>query len=118
VWSKSSSAQGTGAVVIGGCFQGLGIARSLGRHGVPVCIIDDEHSVARFSRHATRAVRVADLRDERRTVDTVLDVGRPLGLSGWVLYPTRDETVAAFSRYRSRLIEWFRVPTPDRSSVQ
>jgi D-aspartate ligase len=114
----SLTRQRIGAVVVGGCFQGLGIVRSLGRHGVPVCVIDDEFSIARFSCHTTHAVRVADLRDERRTVDTVLDVGRQLSLQGWVLYPTREETVAAFSRYRSQLIEWFRVSTPDWSAVQ
>jgi predicted ATP-grasp superfamily ATP-dependent carboligase len=105
-------------MVMGGCFQGLGIARSLGRHGVPVCIIDDELFISRFSRYATHAVRVADLRDERRTVDTVLDIGRHLGLEGWVLYPTRDEMVAALSRYRSELTEYFRVPTPDWNAIQ
>jgi predicted ATP-grasp superfamily ATP-dependent carboligase len=35
-----------------------------------------------------------------------------------VLYPTRDETVAAISRYRTELAEWYRVPTPAWSSVQ
>jgi D-aspartate ligase len=101
-----------GAVVVGGDFQGLGIVRSLGRRGIPVCIIDDEKSIGRFSRYATHAVRVADLRDEERTVQAVLHVGRKLGLDGWVLYPTREETVAAFSRHRDRLGEVFRVPTP------
>jgi D-aspartate ligase len=107
-----------GAVVVGGDYQGLGIVRSLGRKGVPVCVIDDERSIARFSRYATYAVKATDLRDELRTVEIVMEAGRRLGLQGWVLYPTREETVAAFSRYRSRLIEQFRVPTPDWDIVQ
>jgi predicted ATP-grasp superfamily ATP-dependent carboligase len=101
-----------GAVIIGGDYQGLGIVRSLGRRGVPTCVIDDERSIARFSRYATNAVACKDLRDEHRTVASVLDIGARLGLDGWVLYPTRDETVAAFSRHRSELAERFRVPTP------
>lgn len=108
--SKQSSQPG--AVVVGGDYQGLGIVRSLGRRGVPVCVIDDEQSIARFSRYATHAVRTASLRDERQTVDIVLDVGRRLGLDGWLLYPTRDETVAAFSRYRDELTPYYRVSTP------
>ena len=108
----------TGALVVGGDYQGLGIVRSLGRRGVPVCVIDDECSIARFSRYATRAVRTASLRDEQRTVDIVLDTGRRFGLDDWVLYPTRDETVAAFARHRSRLAAFFRVPTPEWSTVQ
>jgi len=80
--------------------------------------VDDERSIARFSRFTSHAVKVADLRDEHRTVETVLDVGRQLGLDGWVLYPTREETVAAFSRHRAVLTEQFRVPTPDWDTVR
>jgi len=105
-------------VVIGGDYQGLGIVRSLGRQGVPVCVVDDEHSLSRFSKYTTNFVRVADLRDERKTVDVLLDIGKRLGLTGWVLYPTRDETVAALSRYREELGQVFRVPTPEWNSVR
>jgi D-aspartate ligase len=107
-----------GAVVLGGDYQALGIVRSLGRRRVPVCVIDDERSIARFSRYATHAVRVNDLRDEKTAVETVLDVGRRLRLDSWVLYPTREELVAALSRHRTRLERQFRVPTPDWETVQ
>jgi len=81
-------------------------------------VVDDEHSIARFSRYATYSVGTASLRDQRQSVDTVLDIGRRLGLKGWLLYPTRDETVAALARYRPLLTGWFRVPTPDWSTMQ
>jgi len=35
-----------------------------------------------------------------------------------VLYPTRDETVAAFARYRTLLAEFFCVPTPGWDTMQ
>jgi D-aspartate ligase len=107
-----------GGVVIGGDFQGLGIVRSLGRRGVPVCIIDDERSIARYSKYATHSVQVRDLRDERSAVESILEVGKELNLQGWVLYATRDETVAALSRHKERLGEGFRVPTPDWETVR
>jgi D-aspartate ligase len=107
-----------GALVVGGDYVGLGIVRSLGRKGVPVCIVDDERSIARFSRFATYGERVPDLRDEQRAVETVLEVGSRLGLRGWVLYPTREETVAAFSRNRAMLAQHFRVPTPGWETVR
>jgi len=113
-----SSQKPIGAVVVGGDYQGLGIVRSLGRQNVPICVIDDEHSIARFSRYATHSVAVASLRDERQTIDTVLEIGHRLNLKDWVLYPTRDETVAAFARYRPILTEWFRVPTGDWNTIQ
>lgn len=110
--------EGVGAIVIGGDFQGLGIARSLGRRGVPICIIDDEPSIARYSRYATHSIRVKDLRDHHKTIDALMNVGRRLNLKGWVLYPTRDETVAALSLHRKVLSEWFRVPTPDWETIK
>jgi D-aspartate ligase len=105
------NSQQVGAIVIGGEHPGLGIARSLGRRGIPICVIDDQHSVSQFSKYVTRTVRVKDLRDEVKTVESVLEVGQRYGLKGWVLFPTRDETVAAFSRHRDRLAEFFRVTT-------
>jgi len=107
-----------GAVVIGGDYQGLGIVRSLGRKGIPVCVIDDEHSISRYSRYTHHYVRLSELRDEERTVQQLLEVGQRLGLQGWVLFPTREETVAALSRHRDRLGEFFRVPTPAWDCVQ
>lgn len=107
-----------GAVVVGGDYQGLGIVRSLGSRQLPVCIIDDEYSIAQFSRYATHAVTVKNLRDEKQTVDTLLEIGHRHSLKGWVLYPTRDETVAAFARYRASLTELFRVPTPEWECIQ
>src|SRR5271170_385857 len=107
-----------GAVVVGGDYQGLGIVRSLGRQGIPVCVVDDEYSIARFSKYSTKTVKLPCLRDETKTVAGLLDLGKRLGLQGWVLYPTRDELVAAFSRYRTELSKVFRVPTPDWECVQ
>jgi D-aspartate ligase len=107
-----------GAVVIGGDYQGLGIVRSLGRRGVPVCVLDDEHSIARFSRYSSCAARVESLRDGTRTVEVLLELGRRLNLRGWVLFPTRDELVAALSSQRTALSQIFRVPTPDWGAIQ
>src|SRR5437879_3628054 len=95
--------EGVGGIVIGGDFQGLGIARSLGRRGAPVCVIDDEPSIARLSRYATHSVRVKDLHDEQKAIDALMDAVRRMNLKGWVVYPTRDETVAALSIHRKEL---------------
>ncbi len=89
--------------MIGGDYQGLGIVRSLGRQGVPVCVVDDELSISRYSRYATKFVKLANLHDERVVVDSLLELGKRLDLEGWVLYPTREELVAALSRRRSEL---------------
>jgi predicted ATP-grasp superfamily ATP-dependent carboligase len=110
--------QTAGAVVIGGDYQGLGIVRSLGRRGVPVCVVDDELSISRYSRYTTKFVRLPSLHEERVTVDSLLALGKRLNLNGWVLYPTREELVAALSRHRTELSQMFRVPTPDWETVK
>ena len=117
-FSGNMPGDGVGAVVLGGDYQGLGIVQSLGRRGVPVCVIDDELSISRFSRYITHAVKVPDLRDKRMAVDALLAVSRRLGLKGWVVYPTRDETVAALSQYRGVLGEYLRVSTPEWETIQ
>ena len=104
--------EGIGALVIGGDHPGLAIARSLGKRGIPVYILDDQHCISVSSKYATRVVRTEDLRDPEKTVDAVLEVGERYGLRDWVLFPTRDETVMAFSKYLDRLSEFFRVTTP------
>ncbi len=116
------SAPGTipkiGAVVVGGDFHGLGIMRSLGSRGIPICVVDDEYSIGRFSRYATHSVRAPNLRKEEEIVAFLLAMGHRLNLRGWVLFPTRDELVAAFSRHRDVLAEFFRVPTPEWECVK
>jgi len=107
-----------GAVVVGGDFHGLAIARSLGRHGIPVCVLDNEYSIARFSRYTTRYLRVPALRREQETVDSLVAVAEKLNLKGWVLFPTRDEHVAAFSRHKTTLEGWFRSPTPEWECIK
>jgi D-aspartate ligase len=113
-----TSKTAVGAVVVGGDYQGLGIVRSLGRRKIPVCVVDDERSIARFSKYTTYSVWVESLRHEVQTVERLLEIGHRLNLEGWVLYPTREETVAAFARYRSVLTSFFRVPTPPWETTQ
>jgi D-aspartate ligase len=108
----TNAASRPGAVIIGGDFHGLGIVRSLGRHGVPLCIVDDEYSIGRFSKYATFTAESPNLRKEKETINFLLDLGKRMNLRGWVLFPTRDEHVAAFARYKDALSEVFRVPTP------
>jgi len=110
--------ESVGAVVIGGDHPGLAIARSLGRRGIPVYVIDDQYSISKFSRYTSRVIRAADLRDPQKTVDSVMEIGHRYGLKDWALFPTRDETVMAFSLHRERLAAFFRVTTPEWESTR
>ena len=92
--------------------------RSLGRRGIPICILDDERSISRYSRYATYAVRVPDLRDPNAAVEALLNVAKRFDLKRWVLFPTRDELVATISQQKVAVSEVFRVPTPSWDTVQ
>jgi D-aspartate ligase len=117
-WNGKAVAGRVGAVVIGGDYQGLGIVRSLGRLGAPTCVLDDEVSIARFSRYATTSVRVRRLRSDEDLLEALESARRRFGLDGWLLFPTRDETVAAISRNRDVLAQRFRVPTPAWETIR
>lgn len=112
------SEQAPGGVILGGDSQGLGIARSLGRHGIPVCVIDDETSISRASRYVQHVVRVPDLRTAPALMEALALARGKYGLDGWILYPTRDENVAAIAANRQALMTDFRVPTPALESIR
>ncbi|MCW2771146.1 MAG: hypothetical protein JWR27_2579 [Aeromicrobium sp.] len=107
-----------GALVVGGDYQGLGIARSLGRRGIPVAVLDDEVSIAPRSRYVQHSMRVPTLRSAEATTDALQAAARRFGLDGWVLFPTREETVAAVAQNRDELARTFRVPTPSWRTVR
>ena len=103
-----------GALVIGGDYQGLGIVRSLGRRGIAVVVVDDERSISRHSRYVQRGLPIQPSYETTRTCSTrCAGLRGRVVMTGWVVYPTREETVATLSRHRAELSEHFRIPTPD-----
>lgn len=67
--------------------MGLGIARSLGTRGIPVCVVDDEYCISRFSRYVRSTTRVPSISDSERTVEALLGLQERMGWTGWVLFP-------------------------------
>jgi D-aspartate ligase len=102
------SAHGPGALVIGGDYKSLGIVRSLGRHGVPVWVMCDEHVLASLSRYCHRSL-VWPALSERDQVELLTDLARREGLDGWALFPDGDETAALIARNRDTLGTHYRL---------
>lgn len=100
-----------GALVIGGDYRGLGIVRSLGRRGIPVWVLTDEHSIAATSCYARRRLKWPAL-PETQQLDYLLDLGARHGLDRWALFPTGDETAALLARNHAALVEQFRLTVP------
>src|SRR5438034_1378021 len=49
--TKEECMRANGAIVIGGDYGALGVVRSLGRRGIPVWVLTNEHRVATASRY-------------------------------------------------------------------
>ena len=102
-----------GALVTGADYRGLGIIRSLGRHGIPVWVLkQDQQLVGAASRYARRAVSCPSFEDDRKAIDFLIDLATKEGLPGWPLFPTTDESVALIARHHQELAEFYRPTTP------
>jgi predicted ATP-grasp superfamily ATP-dependent carboligase len=100
-----------GAIVIGGDYRGLGVVRSLGRRGVPVWVLSDEHRLAALSRYAHRCLPWPTGLPAAQ-LEYLLAMGERHRLQGWALIPTGDETAAFIARHHAALTGRFTLTTP------
>lgn len=96
-----------GAVVIGGDYKSLGVVRSLGRHGIPVWVLRDEHALASWSRYCVRSLPWPAVA-EHEQVEYLLQLARTHGLDGWAIFPSSDETAALLARNHEALGRHYR----------
>jgi len=102
-----------GSLVLGGHVQGLGIIRSLGKKGVPVCLLDKvPMCIARFSRYCRRFFYCPNMDYETKFCERLISLALKEHITGWVLFPTDDSQVAILSRNKQKLQQVFRIPTP------
>jgi predicted ATP-grasp superfamily ATP-dependent carboligase len=100
-----------GALVLGSDYKALGVVRSLGRNGIPVGVVRDDHLIATWSRYARRTYEWPS-RAEADRVAYLLDLAERHELGGWALFPTDDESAALLARNRDALAERFQVTVP------
>jgi len=100
-----------GALIVGGSYRALGVVRSLGRHGIPVWVLTDEHFVAAVSRY-TQFHLPWPTADEPQQLRYLMDLCEQYQLAGWAVFPTDDETMALVARNHKVLAERFRVTIP------
>ena len=110
--------QKTGAIVVGGHFQGLGVIRSLGRRGIPVCLLDSQFPIARFSKFTKLFKICPPPSDHKNFLDFLITLVEDYGLHGWVVIPTDDETVYFLSKNRDELERYVRVSVCPWESIQ
>lgn len=100
-----------GALVIGGDYRALGIVRSLGRHGIPVWVLTDQHRVASFSRYCRRALPWP-AGDDAARVGFLLELANRHRLERWTIFPTADVTASFLARNHSVLSACYRLSVP------
>ncbi len=101
-----------GAVIAGGHFASLGAARSLGRRGVPVFVLDSEPCISRFSKYVRQFHRCPPETEESSLVEFLIELSSSPGLAGSVLFASTDEQVRIFSQHRDQLAGHYIVSIP------
>jgi len=97
---------------MGADYRALGVARSLGRRGIPVWIINQGgHLVASASRFVRRRLPWPAA-DDRTRVDYLLALCATHRLNGWLLVPTDDYTVGLQSNHHRALASHYQLTVP------
>jgi predicted ATP-grasp superfamily ATP-dependent carboligase len=111
-------ARPAGALLLGADYRALAVARSLGRHGVRVCVLrEPDEPLAAASRYAECSM-AWPVGGEAARLGFLLRLAESEGLQGWALIPTADETAALVARHHERLGRHFVHTTPAWESLR
>ena len=99
-----------GALIVGGAHVSLGVARSLGRRGVPVWLMAN-HPLPTYSRYVRRSFAWPGA-EHPDGVASIMDIAARHHLDGWVLLATGDQDMRMIAQSRAQFASRFRVPTP------
>jgi D-aspartate ligase len=100
-----------GALVLGGTHGTLEIARSLGRHGIPVWLITSDNPLARASRYVERNFSWAGPGCDG-ALAYLTDLAARHDLAGWVLFAGGDVEVQFIAQHHAALGSIFALTTP------
>jgi D-aspartate ligase len=105
------------AVVMNMFYTGLGIARSLGEHGVRVIGLTAQRPLyGNLTRYA-KCVDCPDSRnDPERLRDFLIELSSTLGARA-VIFPTRDHDVVFLDRFRAELEPYYILTIPNREAL-
>ena len=113
---ESSALPSMGALIVGGAHVSIGVARSLGRRGIPVWLMAN-HPIPKFSRYVARSFDWPGA-EHPDAIASIVDVAVQNGLNGWVLIATGDQDMQLIAQNHGALSAYFRVPTPDWDTVR
>ena len=106
-----------GALLLGGAHGSLAVARSLGRHGIPIFFVTNDNQITKLSRYTTASASWAGP-NSPDAVKTLLELAERHDLSGYVLFPGGDEEARLVAQNHAALSSVFRVTTPEWETTQ
>jgi predicted ATP-grasp superfamily ATP-dependent carboligase len=114
---RPDEARPTGAIVVGGAHGSLALVRSLGRRGIPVVYLTDDHPIARYSRYAGRSF-AWDGPGSDGAIEFLKALAHAHHLEGWVLIAAGDPELRLFSQHHAELAAVFRMTVPPWETVR
>ncbi len=107
-----------GVLLTGADYRALGVARSLGRKGIPVWVLKKpDHPLAAFSRYVSRTLTWCSC-DTASNLEFLLGLAAKHNLKGWLLLPTDDEMVGFIARHYEPLSKYFLLTLPPWEQLQ
>jgi predicted ATP-grasp superfamily ATP-dependent carboligase len=106
-----------GALIIGGAHGALALVRSLGRHGIPVCYLTDDHPIASYSRFTERSFTWTGP-DAAGAIEFLKCLARDHRLDGWVLIAAGDAELRLLSQHHAELSTVFRLAVPPWETIR
>jgi D-aspartate ligase len=105
-----------GALLVGGAHVSIGVARGLGRQGIPVWLLAN-HPLPTYSRYVKRSFDWPGA-DHPDGLASIIDVIIRHGLQGWVLFPTGDQDLRLIAQNHALLSSYVHVAAPDWKTAQ
>jgi D-aspartate ligase len=106
-----------GALIVGGAHGALALARSLGRHGIPVWYLTDDHPIASYSRYTERSFHWAGP-DDAGALEFLKELARDHHLDGWALIAAGDAELRLLSQHHAELAAVYRLAVPSWETVR
>ncbi len=115
--TKAADSELTGAVILGGTHSALSVARSLGRKGIPVVLVTDDHPLPKLSRYIRQSFTWPGALSPQ-AAEWLIDFAAKHDLRNWLLIPCADADVKFVAEQRIRLRTAFAVVSSDWADLQ
>ena len=116
-WLAANRGRGAVAVILGGSWNALSFARSLGRRGVPVLVLESHRFLGTYTRHG-KVVLLPPADESPETWISLLEnVGSTLSERG-ILFATGDVETLLLSKHKDVLDSHFRFLVPPPETVE